>query len=852
MLKRRELLFFGVLIICSYFLLSCFKQQENSYFSQQTTTEEESTTVSSIEKVTVKFMVEGIEVQTDVVYQNISVFYKGNNTKLIKKSDNYYDYEFSGWDITGDGESDILQNGTFIAMEDTIVNAVFLKNLKYYNIRFFNEDNTILYETKAPYESLIEYKGEVPTKTMNYSTVYTFSGWDKELKVTGNMDFFATYNSETRKYLQNFYYDDTLLASYDVLADDYVDYLGIKPANWQDKEYMYTFSGWKKQNGGKVSLPYMVNGQNNFIADFSKTPIYYTVNFYDSNNQIIKSFFKRYKEAIPNNLIPQPSKEATNEKVFRFSHWDKDFSNIIEDLNIYPIFNEYEREHRYIYQLINNQALITGSHFEEEIEYSIPSRIEGYPVLGIADNAFKNFVNIEVVKFAEGITTIGKNAFFKCLKLKEISIRSVGDNAFSQCSLSNLRIPKNLQYIGNGAFTRPVTFYRGTLSIDSENRYFTMINGCLLSDDGKVLYLCPFLSSNPVYMLPDSITTILPYACCGVQIGNKVFNNSLRSLRSYAFYRATANSLIFSGLEEISDYAFSNSRISSVEFNEGIERFGSNCFEESTISFIRLPESTLSISKYMFYNCRNLSEIEIPDKVSNILEHAFDGCKSLTTIVFSSNSELKTIESYAIANTIKLTRLDLPKSLIHLGEYGIYNNAGLTEVLCYTEMTYLESYAIYLNKALQVITLPKDLNKIGKYALAKNDITSLAIPEKVEYIADFAFSDNKMIEIVIPASVVYIGPGCFLNVPLQSADFAVQMNWKYDAYVSKLSLGEIVDENGKVLYYHSCYGLNNVSFTNKQNSALHLTINYVQYGFVYKNITFYDYDPQTFITIVKK
>ena len=86
---------------------------------------------------------------------------------------------------------------------------------------------------------------------------------------------------------------------------------------------------------------------------------------------------------------------------------------------------------------------------------SIPAtvKINGvtYKVTKIADNAFKNNKTVTKVTVGSNIKTIGKNAFYKCTKLKTIKITStkltsktVAKNAFKGIySKATIKVPKS-------------------------------------------------------------------------------------------------------------------------------------------------------------------------------------------------------------------------------------------------------------------------------------------------------------------------------------------------------------------------------------------------------------------------
>ena len=196
----------------------------------------------------------------------------------------------------------------------------------------------------------------------------------------------------------------------------------------------------------------------------------------------------------------------------------------------------------------------------------IPRKIDGCPVIAIADHAFAGNEEITEVEMRDGIISIGTEAFYECSNLTSINIPGsvmqmgdyifqrctnlshvtlgegitrLGDTMFVQCwSLQELQIPETVSVIGAGALdftglknidipanvTLIETSYFGfftyssslkAINVSPENSVYQSIDGVLFSKDGKIL-LCYPSGRSGTYEIPENTIRIgraAFYAC---------------------------------------------------------------------------------------------------------------------------------------------------------------------------------------------------------------------------------------------------------------------------------------------------------------------------------------------------
>lgn len=111
------------------------------------------------------------------------------------------------------------------------------------------------------------------------------------------------------------------------------------------------------------------------------------------------------------------------------------------------------------YAISKKQVTILG--FKEETTtftlVTIPEKIEGYPVVAIADGAFKDCLFLETIVLGNEIKTVGARAFENCPKLKTVvfgtSTETIKENAFNSCvALSSVSLGNGIKTVEKGAF----------------------------------------------------------------------------------------------------------------------------------------------------------------------------------------------------------------------------------------------------------------------------------------------------------------------------------------------------------------------------------------------------------------
>ena len=120
------------------------------------------------------------------------------------------------------------------------------------------------------------------------------------------------------------------------------------------------------------------------------------------------------------------------------------------------------------------------------------------------DSPWYNSERIRAVEIANGITTIGENAFSNCFNLSSVvlpdTLTDIGDYAFMATSITTLSIPHTVKTIGKGAFRNMTYLTSITIPNGVERVEDELLRGCFKMES---------------ITLPNSIVSIGAYAFSG-------------------------------------------------------------------------------------------------------------------------------------------------------------------------------------------------------------------------------------------------------------------------------------------------------------------------------------------------
>ncbi len=456
-------------------------------------------------------------------------------------------------------------------------------------------------------------------------------------------------------------------------------------------------------------------------------------------------------------------------------------------------------------------------------DVSVPSCVNGIPILSVSQTAFSNNTQIQSVTFENTITEIKENSFKGCTNLVKItaaSVKTIGAGAFEDCE-SFIRLlgsevvevganaflnctklvdfdANRLKTIGDGAFKNTIAFKAFSAPVINEigNNAFenSGLTTAAISTAVKVgsnaFLNCKSLTGillsnateigNGAFSGCDALTTVSINSLSAVEIGENAFKDciglqtveidAVNQIDKSIFSGCNAlTSLTIGSVNVIGEGAFSGleglttvaiNSTSSIELGEGVF---SDCKSLATVTF---GSGIVTIPSYCFYNCHSLQELEF-SVITLVGESAFENCYSLSDFSFNS---VEAVE----ANSFKSSGLTsvVSNKLFTIDKTAFDNCTKLTSIafdaITDVDLNMLSSCSnaqSFSFKAATSITFPQN----GMVQFFPN--VERFVAPKLSSLPDNTFADCRMFNTYDFSGLVTIGAGTFKNTAITVAGF---------------------------------------------------------------------------------
>ncbi len=336
---------------------------------------------------------------------------------------------------------------------------------------------------------------------------------------------------------------------------------------------------------------------------------------------------------------------------------------------------------------------------ESTVQMYIPKDFMGYPIVGIADEAFANCSKLATLTLDAPIESIGANAFTNCIALKKLelpdTVTSLGDAAFYNCNaLEEIILPDSITQMGLYCFAycfglKEITLPENLLTVPGYCFYYDFsleqvdLNAKLQTIDTLAFVGCYVMKEIEI---PASVTKIAPLAllACSsladitVAEGNTAYcstedgvlmNADRTELILYPSGRTETSYTVLDTVKTVGYYAFSgNATIQEVKLPESVNAINEGAFSDClSLATVNIPDAVTVIENSLFADCPKLN-IAIPEQITTIGEYAFYCCTALDSLTIPA--AVKAIGGYAFTGCSGISDVTVPETVKSIGDYA--------------------------------------------------------------------------------------------------------------------------------------------------------------------------------------
>lgn len=282
---------------------------------------------------------------------------------------------------------------------------------------------------------------------------------------------------------------------------------------------------------------------------------------------------------------------------------------------------------------------------------------------------------LKSIYLPEGLTTIADYAFYECKELEVVSLpetlESIGGDAFFRCNkLQTITIPNGVKVVNQGVFA------------ECESLVEVSFPDSVETIGERVFQLCPNLTE---VKLPNSMTTIpmLFFSNCA-KLESIEIPESVESIDMYAFAKCASLKSIElpTNLKSIGTNAFDEcSALESVSFPSTLESLGGNAFRNCvSLVSVKLPDSLTEVGFSDFLGCSQLADFNIPRGLKDLLDLMFARCIGPEELIIPDNIERIGSSAFQECTGIKRVTIGSGVKKIYAGVF--YDCANLAELYC--------------------------------------------------------------------------------------------------------------------------------------------------------------------------
>ena len=698
-------------------------------------------------------------------------------------------YTFDGWYYNGEPWS----FGGHVVTSDMMIEAHW-KAIDYVAI-FYNDDGTILdQQDNVHYGERLAYQGATPVKpNPEDHYLYTFTGWDKELTVDGDMVFTAQYSKEYAPFEER-YLDAEGNVIYNRFIRDEGSLMKLTFNNQElatiDGQYRLEAEDGLLSNGiqicasnnasGGKAIGYFRDGY--YVKyDFSLTQsisalmsISVSNGSYDKINNHLSITINGEEYSISDDATIKDTndwdiyKESTIGKVQLRNGQNTiivtskgginmdylGLSECIFDLSQEGVETPSKAKSNGLKYCFRNWVVV--SDVNNVLTYS-PYYMEATDGLEFAgekvDVYHGSAKDVTIPEWWNGysITVIGRQSFagsdIKTVSLPN-TITFIDERAFDHCeSLVSINLPSSITKIGGAAFENCVSLEYADLNEGLQEIGFwafhsTKLHQIVIPSTVTMIGNDAFAYVPAEYVYVPASVTIISNIAFGTYDYNKTMTIYCeREYRpsGYAIDWAKNNSVVWGYKGIVEDNGFKYA-VSEIEGEQGLIFVGF----DSSLTNIEIPSSVGSmpvkgVSGGAFVNNKSVKSVILPNSVTEIPSLMFHGCEELTYVPLPDS--ITSIGEDAFGGCKKLESFSMPDSVTSIGRAIFGDCYNLKFIKLSNNITELTDQMFVNCDSLEYVDIPDSVTFISSRAFDNCDmLTSVTMSSAIETIENSAFT----------------------------------------------------------------------------------------------------------------
>ena len=328
----------------------------------------------------------------------------------------------------------------------------------------------------------------------------------------------------------------------------------------------------------------------------------------------------------------------------------------------------------------------------------------------LGNTAFSNCKSLKEISIPSNITDISYQCFSGCTSLEKASLpdtlKSISDFSFSNCTaLKEIKLPDTLEIIYGHAFSGCTSLEKIELPDNAKIGSYAFLNCTSLSDvrlpQNKDIKLSNQIFENTPWL--DAIRKENDL----IIINNQVFDGKM----------CKGDLVIPEGVTAICEYAFKDSKITSVKLPESLKTIGYAAFNScKNLEEFTIPDGIEVIPGSMFSGCTKLKAVNIPDSVTKIENNAFGFCYGFTDFIVPATVKFVDM-AFEYADNLKTITFLNPDCIICGDSENFSMMPHNTTVRGYADST-AYWYAYYTKRNFELISESGDANCDGELSMA--------------------------------------------------------------------------------------------------------------------------------------